>query len=113
MLLEAFDTYSVKSHAEHADVHHDDEDDEVHHDENDEVHHDTETKRATLTKKVDPETKRALQQLCVLLAGATTLIFVRTNYLSTAIMIQKLLLNYNILFAKLFPNDTVRRGFDR
>jgi len=60
---------------------------------------------------VEPETKRDLQQLCVLLAGATSLIFVRTNFVSTSFMIQKLLLNYNILFAKLFPTNVVCVGF--
>ena len=83
-----------------------DEDDRDHDDENDA---ETEAKSGSEAKGgeqegtgnvVDYHKRKALRTLFVVLASAVRLIFVRTNYTSTATTIQNLLQNYAVLFSK-------------
>ena len=67
-------------------------------------------KSNTVSEPVDPGITQVIRTLFVLLGCATSLIFVRMNFASTANTIQVLLQNYNVLFASLFPNRVVCDG---
>ena len=68
---------------------------------------DREGKVQSKTIAVTVARREELFRLFTVLSAATTLLFVRNNYVSTASRVQKLLQNYNILFVTAFPNEPV------